>query len=1184
MRKKTTQPETPETQPAAKPRARKQPETEVPAPTKAAQAEAKPAPKRTAKAEPAAAKPSRAKRAVEPAVEAEAPAKPSRSKKAAEPAVAPAEEKKPAARTKKAEPEAAKPAPKGAPSAKQPSAKKGEAESFGDLAPVFRAKPKGPADLRGVEAQGEKNRAKPGALKSLAELVEEDKKNPKPRAKKEAPKPAEPAPEPQAQPVAATRPSNPNKGNPNARRGQERKPRHAESDAPAELSSLEGLETEQMDDWLVYWRPAAERPAQDESTAGEKRGRRRRRRGGRDRDDEQAAAPSKPRVEIEADPLDMDELAEAGLELAFRSREEGSAPAEKPAKGRGRERTERKPKPAAEKLPEPEPEPVPVVPVRPRIPIPQDAPQIVVRKGVATLVRDGKVLPPLAFFASMPDERRVQTVLSEIKRASEAGVHVHSHLVEFEVDPASLESSVKFAAYALAKTLEVDPQAQVIFRLVFVAPRGWESSYPNAKFLTEAGRLADPSVSDDEFWGVARELLGQFIKQIRELEQAKSVLGVHLDRGEWFYQQGMGYDTSKAASQGFRDWLRTRYVNDVVALRAAWFDGSVEFNSVAIPAYEQSDEGPNFMRTSRKDRRWVDYHLFMSDAIVARIADLAYAAKESSEGYFLVGVSYGYTFEWSHPASGHLSLGKLLRTREIDFIAGPPSYRSREPGGAAPFPCPIDSLSLNGKLYLSEEDFKTAIGDTKEPDDYNPVMRTPQALENAHWRGVGAALAHGSGAFWMDLWGNGWLNTSTIWDRGAQAKDALIWRMGAEQTEPDVAVFIDERALAYLVDQKSFALLVQDVRESVLRSGLSAGFYLLSDLAHREAFPECKLYIFLNAWDLRPEHRFAIKNRLQRDGKVLYWLYGAGMFDNGREALERAREVTGIAIKPQPFHSKTGTTLLNRRHVLSEAFSGEPLIGGAHVDPSYFAIPERAVVLGEYSQSGLPSIVVRDFNEDPDPTKHWKSVFSGEPVVTPALLRGLAQMAGAHIWNYQDDVVHVRPPFLAVHCSGTGPRAIILPKDWEAYNLSQRRWETEESNAVRFQGLDGATHLFIVGRHEEVEAVLQSNPAELLNYDGPYTFEEDAVQHDAMLFDVPIMRLDEIIDGISDDAADDWLFKPSMIETEDAEDAAPTEERVGSRRRRRSRNRGRGDRGERGGEEVRVDSDFEMNVMFRKRE
>ena len=172
-------------------------------------------------------------------------------------------------------------------------------------------------------------------------------------------------------------------------------------------------------------------------------------------------------------------------------------------------------------------------------------------------------------------------------------------------------------------------------------------------------------------------------------------------------------------------------------------------------------------------------------------------------------------------------------------------------------------------------------------------------------------------------------------------------------------MLIDERALAYLIDSAAFAFLVQNVRESVLRSGLSAGFFLVSDLAHREHFPDAKLYLFVNGWDMRSELRSAIKNRLQRDGKVLFWLYAAGLFDGGRESLERTREVTGIALKPQPFHSKSGTTLLSKRHPLCGAFPDRGLIGGTKMEPSYFAIPEEGIVLGEYSSTGLPSFVVR---------------------------------------------------------------------------------------------------------------------------------------------------------------------------------------------------------------------------------
>lgn len=829
---------------------------------------------------------------------------------------------------------------------------------------------------------------------------------------------------------------------------------------------------------------------------------------------------------------------------------------------------------------------IPQRPARPAISIPPDAPQVVLRKGIPTLVRNHRVYPPISFFGSSADAGRAHTVLEEIRLAGEAGVHIHSHLVEFEVDPRNVESAVSFAAYMLNKTVEADPDAQVIFRVVFIAPAGWTEQYPDGKYFTADGALAEPSVSDDDFWNAAKNCLKEFIRMLRLLEGRDHILGVHLERGEWFYAQGWGYDTSNAARQKFREWARLRYGDDVVALRAAWFDGNVSFQSLLIPTYQGGALDHKFIRSRRRERRWVDYHLFLSDAVVERLGDLGYAAKEASEGYFLVGVSYGYTFEWAHPGSGHLSLGKLLRTQEIDFIAGPPSYNSREPGGAAPFPGPIDSFALNGKLYISEEDFKTSIGGRQEPDDFNPVIKTPQALESVHWRGAGSALAHASGVCWMDLWGNGWLKTAGIWDRAASVRKCLIRRMAAPLQEPDVAVFIDERALAYLVDEEAFALLVQNVRESVLRSGLNAAFYLLSDLQHREVFPESKLYVFLNAWDIRPDLRAAIKTRLQRDNKVLFWIFAAGLFDSGRESLERAREVTGIALKPQPFHSKAGTTILNRRHPLCEAFPERGIVGDTRMEPSYFAIPEEATVLGEYTQTGLPSFVVREFKQDRDPHHHWSSVFLGEPIVTPALLRALAQMAGVHVWGYQDDVVHVRPPFLAIHCTGAGSRTVTLPSKWHAYNLDTDQWLAGDSSSIRFQAADGSTHLFLAGTKEELEHVLSADTDELLHMEELPPRKEDNIRFDAATFDVPIMKLDEWMEGGDlEDTGDDLLFRPKFIE-----EPEPAEEQERSGRRRRRRGRGRDAGGEDTGraavraETMNGEDDVAINVVFRRRQ
>lgn len=930
---------------------------------------------------------------------------------------------------------------------------------------------------------------------------------------------------------------------------------------------------------IPVWRPR-QKPAepaaaaQQEGREQEPRTGRSRRRRGKDKAIEITASGA---VEVAATPEERGP--EPEVKAQFRER-------------RGREPRKTEPKAEIPKAEPPKPEP-PKPPVKPLIATPADAPQVVLRDGLPTLVRKGRVYPPMLFFGSSTDERRAQTVLDELRMAGDAGIHLHSHLIEFDVDRDAVDTSVAIAAYMIKKSVEIDPESQVILRVVFKAPRNWQNKFPNAKYTLQEGGIAEPSVCDDDFWGVAKTCLETFVRRLRMLDLRDHILGVHLERGEWFLAAGWGYDDSQAAKLKFRDWARHRYSDDEVALRASWFDGAVKFDNIQVPKYmPEGTEGERFVRSSRKQRRYVDYHLFLSDVTVQRIGELAYGVKEASEGYFIVGVSYGYTFEWSHPASGHLSLGKLLRTPEIDFIAGPPSYRTREPGGSAPFPGPIDSYALNGKLYISEEDFKTSLSGGHEPDDFNPIIKTPQALESVHWRGAGAALAHGSGIAWMDLWGNGWLKTPTIWDRGASVQNALIERMGSPLGEPEVVVFIDERALAYLVDPNAFKMLVQSVRESVLRAGVNAGFYLLSDLAHRERFPEAKLYLFLNAWDIRPDLRAAIKSRLQRDNKVLFWLYSAGLFDAGRDSLERAREVTGIALKPQPFHSRSGTTILARRHPLTAAFPTRSLGGERQLEPSYFAIPEEATVLGEYSQTGLPSFVVRDFATDGQPELNWTSVFLGEPAVNHALVRALAQMAGAHVYNFHDDVVHVRPPFLTVHCTKTEPRSLTLPAKWSAYDLHSGHWMGLDHTTLRFTGIDGTTHTFLVGPKEELQHLLSIDPKTLLKMAELPPKQDNLLREDSLAFDVPIMRLDQWIEGSDqDEIAEDWFLRPQQI----LEDEPYGEsEKVG---RRRSRRRGR--RGDRGGSEESAnarpepsgtvvvnefDNDLGMNVMFRKRE
>jgi hypothetical protein len=144
---------------------------------------------------------------------------------------------------------------------------------------------------------------------------------------------------------------------------------------------------------------------------------------------------------------------------------------------------------------------------------------------------------------------------------------------------------------------------------------------------------------------------------------------------------------------------------------------------------------------------------------------------------------------------------------------------------------------------------------------------------------------------------------------------------------------------------------------------------------------------------------------------------------------------------------------------------------------------------------------------------------------------------------------------------------------------------------LRFTGIDGTTHLFLVGPREELEHLLSLKPEEMLKMAELPPKQENLIREDGLGFDVPIMKLDQWMEGSdSDEIADEWFLRPQLI----LEEPEGESEKVGKRRPRR-----RGRRGDRSGSEETAsarsepsgtvtssefDEDLGMSVMFRKRE
>ncbi len=693
-----------------------------------------------------------------------------------------------------------------------------------------------------------------------------------------------------------------------------------------------------------------------------------------------------------------------------------------------------------------------------------------IRHGHPEIIIDEEPVVPLFFFGNIDSAASERRVCEQIRQAASAGVHLHALLLELPVSVPMVSYSVNEALRLLHLVRQHDPQGYVMFRVVFTPPPDWQKLYPEAMTTYADGSTGEPSFASDRYWQEAEAALTLLVRQLEVTEESRYILGYHLDCREWFYEYQRGYDYSPAAQEAFRQWLRGRYKNDIVRLRAAWHDGSVTFTSASIPTYRGDAVAATVLYESRKGQRYVDYLCFASETIARRIVTLSRTVKKNCDDRRLVAVSYGYVLDFPVPHSGHLALSEVLSAQSIDLICAPVSYRDRCSTQPGSIPVPVASVRLHGKLFILEEDTKPHTAQGNTPDDYNPRCSDAESTRQVRLRNAATALVHHAGVSWMDLWGEGWLNDGEVWQQAAKLSTLYLAHIRQRLPEtPEVAIIVDERSLTRIQSpQALLEPLIIGQQEVLARAGIHYGIYLQSDLV-RKAFPDAKMYLFLDPIEIDSEVREAIRERLQRDGKTLVWLYAVALFDENGYTPDGPRDVAGIAIKAQPWNSETGSIISNDRHPISERLRNRQVGIRERVNPSFYVLDEKAVVLGEYIQTGLPSIAVKDMGS-------WRSVFIGERQLSVDLLRGLCRFAGVHVWSQSSDVVRVAPPFLAVHSVGDGVVYLQLPQKQMVYDLTEDRLLAEDAVNLRLNMRTGQTGLYVVGGYEHLQALGISIP------------------------------------------------------------------------------------------------------------
>ncbi len=428
--------------------------------------------------------------------------------------------------------------------------------------------------------------------------------------------------------------------------------------------------------------------------------------------------------------------------------------------------------------------------------------------GLARIrVNDAEHLPYF-FFVNAETARDGETVEAQIREAAANGIHLFSGVMYLPLRNAYGDRSFGAIDALVQQILTADPDGYVLPRLQFFPTNFWARTHPDQMARYADGEEGDVSLASTEFWADCVDALEALIAHFADPSTpgGDRVLGFHLDRGEWFYDAAAGYDLSTPNQTAFQNWLHAKYQN-LYALRAAWHDADVTWEDAGIPdwpgqtvAVKKTDTP---LYAARREGRWPDYAQFSSDLVADIIAGLASAIKTLSQSRLIVAVSYGYTLEFAgRNDSGHLALGRLLQSPDIDIVAGPNSYAGRGAGSPAAFGAPLDSVDSARQIVAGGRRHQDVSGRGRDRRHLQPENR----LRRGHAGHSSAPFRRGAGPpGGRDL--DGLVGPGLAQQPGHLARTGRPDRAGRaagsrsrppRRPRPDVAVLVDEASLAYL--------------------------------------------------------------------------------------------------------------------------------------------------------------------------------------------------------------------------------------------------------------------------------------------------------------------------------------------------------------------------------------------------
>ncbi len=609
--------------------------------------------------------------------------------------------------------------------------------------------------------------------------------------------------------------------------------------------------------------------------------------------------------------------------------------------------------------------------------------------------------------------------------------------------------------------LQGDPGAWLIIRFGPGEPASWRKLHPDQLFVNELGAVQPtPSLASARYAQDSARLIETVIRYCESRPWAPRIIGYWTgQRVEGSHQpviDGWVYDHSELMRGAWRDFLTQKY-RTTDALRAAWGDAAVSLDDPAVPTDTLRRSLPEVAQTTywqpaQQNQRYRDY-VELTGRLYHQLTQAQLAAHHratsrqrcflidalkqgmqgwNNRGFFDPSTSWPPAYHDINTLSGSSGAAALLQQPGLDGLITPHDYMARGLGGVYEPEGIADSVILRGRVFFSEMDTRSYTGAA-----WSQYFRARDDREFAAltWRNLAAGWTRGFYSYWMDVYTDWFASDAMHTLIGQQVralKQSVAW---PRQEVPGIAVIIDDQCQLETNGDGSYLneAVIWQLRTGLARCGVPYRVYLLEDL-QLENFPPHRVFYFPNLFRVDDQRLALLRQRVFRAGHVVLWGPGSGISDGRTLSPEHARALTGFAFNMLPVNMPRRMIVTDFDHPLTQALDeGEILGSPLSYGPVLFPTTGRALAQAWTKQgrreTGLAVLTVGAG------AAQWHSVFTTVVPLPANLWRGLATLAGTHVYAHTNDVLMADRHLVALHSVRSGPKTILLPEPCAVHDV-----------------------------------------------------------------------------------------------------------------------------------------------------